>query len=432
MPNPIEAQQRGLTRESSWEEFKDSAEEFKDSALAEFELSWGKGLDAEDVLRIIGIDQSAIENALAGLDAFTQGLNSLLSVVEGLVDVLAEILGVFTEGFQGLIEVIQEVIRNIVNIFTGISISTLIHFPQTPKSRKTVDEVIYDVGMAYLDKSDSRRPVTITETYGYVLMAVWQLPNLSSLLSVFENLKSSFGKLSVDPNDRIGRYQQRAEVFRGENYLFNGSTGMNPDFAMKIDLTDFFAIEKLVKSLLKTLNKLESRKSYAQALAEIVELARKKVSSTTAQIQAVLNAVNDLAQLFAFGEAQAVLSLSGTGTSEDFARAIINSPHHESFPSYDLAFDSSNPHTDKGLPDKDSVLRGKQSAYCGVFLLHAQVANPIGGAAKVADLFNKMVKRSEDAVVKVEDAETRVTTNWKRMVDPLLTTQDYNASKFQE
>ena len=115
MANSITAEQRGLTRENSWESYTSKYS-------PEFELKFGKGINASEVLDAIGIDQELIQTALAGLQNFTDRLGDILDILATALDVIGAVLGIAQDLFEALTRALEAVVTSIINLFTGISV----------------------------------------------------------------------------------------------------------------------------------------------------------------------------------------------------------------------------------------------------------------------------------------------------------------------
>jgi hypothetical protein len=400
MASPIEAQQRGLTRE-------DSFEEYLGKSPRNFNLQWGQGLSASEVLEKIGIDREVIESTAEGISFVTDTLTILLDLVDGLIDILGLILIGALDVFETFIAALKEVLSGIINIFTGISVSSLFHFPQSVKSRRKPDEILYDVGMAYLDKKDSNRPLTISENYGVALLALWSLPDIESLLRVFGEIKRNFEKTNEDVTAVVSKYEKVDESFNLDKLIPKDASGIAPDFKTK-NLLEYGAIRDFVDSMSTVLNMLGSRSTKVLALKEIVELVKKRIDIVTNQLKAVLAAIDGIAQLFAFGDANSVLLLSGTGKAEDFSQAIINSPLHKDYPKDNLRSDISDANKVKG---SNKINIGRDSVFSGAFLLHAQVADPTANAENILRLFSSLFVKLEQTTQQIDSAEVRLQKN---------------------
>lgn len=409
MANPIEAEQRGLTREDTWEEANSYLPE-------DFDVKCGLGINAAEVLEAIGIDQQLIQTALAGLENFTDSLGAILDIVSAAVEFIGTLLGIAFDLFEGFTAALQAVVTSVINLFTGISISTMFHFPQTDKSRKNPDEILYDLGSAYLDKEDTNRPITVGENYAVTLIALWSLPNLAAIKQVFETIKQKFSDFSKQSEAQLNRLNINKEVYNAEDVLAQTGAGLAPDFGKKVDMLDFLTIRDVVKTLYNALNLLQAKKQRFQALSDIVELARRRISDVNTQLQNILNIIESIASLFAFGDANALFLLSGSGKAEDFSRAIINSPNHPNYPRSSLNSTIVNPHTDKGILTAEDREIGKKGLYSGAVLIHAQVADPLSDADRVYRLFSSLFKETNNTFDNAQNTtSTRIQTNWDRI-----------------
>lgn len=422
MVNPLKAVQRGYTRKGSWEEYSKSG-------APPFELKWGTGIGVEQVFDLLGIDKDSITSTLETVDDVTSVVTSALDILESVVDILALVLGASLDIFAAFIEALKLILNSLINVVTGISVSVLYHFPQTPKSRRNPDEIIYDIGMAYLDERDGNRPLTVSENFGVAILAMWSLPNLESLLSIFGRLKSAFEKTNLNASEAAARYSSVSEVFNTDTIL-KASEGTSPDFFGKYDLVQYGAIRDFIRLMSEAINSLSAKKARAEAIREIIELARRRIALVVDKLQAVLDAINGIAQLLAFGDANSVLLLSGTGKSEDFANAIINSVNHKDYPRSKLGDTIDNPLVDRGIVSASRTNNGKQMMYSGAFLLHAQMANPVADAGNLVRIFTSLVNQVEQTTTKVDQANQRVQKSKDRFTNAFSGDEDYNANGF--
>jgi len=424
MTSPIESRQRGLTRESTWKEY---VKEYGDTP---FELRWGKGINLSEVLEVIGIDVDSIASVVEGVDNVAFTINALIETLEVIVDIVAIALGFATDAFSAFITALREVVTGILNLFTGLSISTLYHFPSSPKSRRTPDEILYDVANAYTDLEDGNRPVTVSDTSAVALLALWSLPNIEELLNVFGRLKSQIEGIGEDLFDGFTstKYSAVTEVLDLDSVL-KGGQGSAPDFNYKIDLLEFGAIKNLVVALTEAINGLSSAKSRLDAISEILELARRRVNIISNRVQAILDAINGIAQLFAFGDANAVLVLSGTGKDQDFSRALMNSVNHPNYPQSSLSNKVEDLLRDRGIVTDEKLRTGKEILYSGAVLLHVQAPNPTVNYENIVNMFKSFVKEVDQVEDTLDRAAERFPTSLIRT--DVNRPDDYNANNFE-
>jgi hypothetical protein len=214
----IKAQTKGLPRYADFEDYINSKP-------SDFELNWGRGFGLEEVQDMLGLD--FVEDALEGLQSLTTFLISVVEIVDAIVDVVALALGIATDAFSALGVIIREVLESVINLFTGVSINPLFHFPTSYKTRRRPNEIMYDLGMAYLDQKDLNRPITIQDTFGVALVALFSAPNIEQLLNKFGELGKLFKGLgsdaSFDLDSRFNKIEERYSRNRygiGDYYIF--------------------------------------------------------------------------------------------------------------------------------------------------------------------------------------------------------------------
>ncbi len=392
MVNKISAQQRGLIRSKNFEEFlKDSPEGF--------EYSFGLGLSAQDILENLGLD--FVEDALEGLSAFVSALSLVVDLIATLTDIIALSLGVAIDTFQALALLIKQTLESVIDLFTGASISPLFHFPQTYKSRRTPSEVLYDVGMAYLDEQDSNRPITVSENFGIAVVALFSAPNLEQLMLTFDNITKQFkGIASFDDggDSFASRWNRVDEAFPRKKYLVKGTSGMAPDFSYKIDLTEFLFVGQIVRSLNSLVQQIEKGRTSLDKVSQIIDLAQRRISTVNTLANKILTAINSLAALLALGDANTVFVCSGVGKDEDFAKGIINAPLHPEYPRSTFIEEINTQSKSRGLPNVLNREIGEQSLFSGALLLHLQTPSPSSEteeARKILRLLNLLYSPQE-------------------------------------
>ena len=171
-----------------------------------------------------------------------------------------------------------------IDLFTGVSINPLFHFPQTYKSRRTPSEVLYDVGMAYLDENDKNRPITVGENFGAACIAIFSVPNLQQLMMTFDNITKQFkGIVSFDDGDTFqSRWNKVDEMFPRNKYLVNGTSGMAPDFSKKAALTDYLYVELLIRTLNGLVGQIEKGRTSLEKINQIIELTQRRITQINA------------------------------------------------------------------------------------------------------------------------------------------------------
>ena len=181
----IKSQKKGLLREANYEDYIESN--------PNFEVKWGGNLSdiPEEVLEKLGLD-GLVDATLDVINPFLTGVNTFIELLDIIVDLLGTVAGVLFDLFFAVTLAIREALESVINLFTGLSINCILHFPQTTKSRRNPDEIMYDLGMAYLDPTDPKRPITVQETFGVALVALWSLPNLDRLMLQFNRINKLF------------------------------------------------------------------------------------------------------------------------------------------------------------------------------------------------------------------------------------------------
>jgi hypothetical protein len=181
----IKSQKKGLLREANYEDYIESN--------PNFEVKWGGNLSdiPEEYLEKLGLD-GLVDATLDVINPFLTGVNTFIELLDIIVDLLGTVAGVLFDVFFAVTLAIREALESVINLFTGLSLNCILHFPQTTKSRRNPDEIMYDLGMAYLDPTDPKRPITVQETFGVALVALWSLPNLDRLMLQFNRINKLF------------------------------------------------------------------------------------------------------------------------------------------------------------------------------------------------------------------------------------------------
>src|SRR6056300_51420 len=98
----IKAQTKGLPRYADFEDYINSKP-------SDFEIKWGLGFGLEEVEEMLGLD--FVKDALNGLQEITSFLSTVIELVDTLVDIVAEALGLATDIFSGLALIVREVLE---------------------------------------------------------------------------------------------------------------------------------------------------------------------------------------------------------------------------------------------------------------------------------------------------------------------------------
>lgn len=187
----IKAQTKGLPRYADFEDYIKTKP-------SDFEIRWG--VSAGDAQGKLGFE-SAMQEGLNAVQELTAFLSNVIQTLDAVVDVVALSLGILTDAFSALAVIIREVLESVINVFTGLSVNWLLHFPQSYKTRRKPNEIMYDLGMAYVDKKDANRPITVQQTFGVALVGLWSLPNIEQLREKWGQVKRLFSGIGSEFNE---------------------------------------------------------------------------------------------------------------------------------------------------------------------------------------------------------------------------------------
>ena len=405
----ITATQRGFTREVNYDQYLLEKPE-------ELNLKWvGVPTDDESIKEYLAVQ--AIQGVLEGVSFVVGQLQSALNLVDALVDLIVLVIGrTVVDATEALVLALKEVVEVFLNLFTGLSLNTLYHFPETYKTRRTPNEILYDVGMAYLDKKDSKRPLMVDDVFAGIMVATFSFPNLESLLrqkdQVVKNLNALGLGLGVDAFNAASRFASIDEDWRSSTVDTSGSTGMAPDFDNSISLLEFAPIKTLVVELNKLIKRLSSTRKAVQQIRQVITTAQRRLDAIVANVTRITTTLNSAVALFSFVGANGLLFVSGSGQSEDFAKAIINSPHHPDYPKNDL-FDEIETNVKGNLGGLSPLDRnlGEQGLFGGAYVIHIQAPNTPENSASLLSLFtNLFTELSTTAENNFESSVERVRT----------------------
>ena len=405
----ITATQRGFTREVNYDQYLLEKPE-------ELNLEWvGVPTDDESIKQYLGVQ--AIQSVLEGVSFVVGQLQSALNLVDALVDLIVLVIGrTVVDSTEALVLALREVVEVFLNLFTGLSLNTLYHFPETYKTRRTPNEILYDVGMAYLDKKDSKRPLMVDDVFAGIMVATFSFPNIESLLrqkdQVVKNLNALGLGLGEDALNAASRFASIDEDWRSSTVDTSGSTGMAPDFDNSISLLEFAPIKTLVVELNKLIKRLSSTRKAVQQIRQVITTAQRRLDAIVANVTRITTTLNSAVALFSFVGANGLLFVSGSGQSEDFAKAIINSPHHPDYPKNDL-FDEIETNVKGNLGGLSPLDRnlGEQGLVGGAYVIHVQAPNTPENSASLLSLFtNLFTELSTTAENNFESSVERVRT----------------------
>lgn len=236
MAKSIKAEQRGATRLNNFNEYETQKP-------SDFEVQWGTSPTEEVLDLFFGDIKESINSALSSISDFTNGISSIISAVENVIEIAAAIADFTVDVYSALVLIIKETLESFLNIFTSVSINYLYHFPTGHKNRRRPNEILYDIGMAYTDPKDPNRPITIQETtFGACLVAMWSVPNIEKLLEQYGYIKKVFGGFSnlFDFEETLQEAQNRFSL-KDEVY------GAKQEYFIKLETNESGILEEIVE-----------------------------------------------------------------------------------------------------------------------------------------------------------------------------------------
>ena len=144
----------------------------------------------------------------------------------------------------------------------------------------------------------------------------------------------------------------------------------------------------------------------------MITTAQRRLDAIVANVTRITTTLNSAVALFSFVGANGLLFVSGSGQSEDFAKAIINSPHHPDYPKNDL-FDEIETNVKGNLGGLSPLDRnlGEQGLFGGAYVIHIQAPNTPENSASLLSLFtNLFTELSTTAENNFESSVERVRT----------------------
>ena len=374
--------QRGLTREQDFETAK---------ALlpSNIELRWGLGLSSDQVRDIPVLKQvfDAAESLSSGLLVATETISVLIDALTIAAEVLGAIIGVGVDLFEGVVIAAKELLSLIRGIFADTAFHAMYHFPSEPKKRRKPSEILYDVGMSYLDAQDSNKPVAESGSIGAVFVVMFSLPNPQAIADKINRIKSDFSFLQSDVNAVLR--EKRASSYKTPAYKLEGASGQAPDWDVRFSLADLPSIRNGMTSALDDLIKsLAGTRSMAEKINSALNTASLRIARIEAVSQNLLRSINSVTSFLAFGDGNGVFAVLGNGRNEDFARAIINAPNHPDYPKSELNeinYGNYRPITAPAPQFADS------SMYSGAFAIHLQSAASQQSVDLITTLWNTLV-----------------------------------------
>lgn len=385
------AQRRGLSRKN---DFKQALESLEPT----FKINYGIGLSSPEVREKLEVILEPIESAAEKILEGVAILEDIVNIVLSFVDIVALALGLAIDLFETIIALAVEILNQFKNFFEGTSISVLTHFPTEFKKRRTMDQILYDIGMAFLDKNDINAPVSTQNNFALTLIGMITVPNINKIQELFERFK----KLILGISDDIDLDKLFKEPYGSEEFLNTGAS-VEPNFLFDFGLSDLPPINSLVKQLDKLIKLLSNGSTFAERLNNMLSAVLARIDRIKNLLTEIASAISSLVALFTLGEGQNFFKCSGKGTNQDFANVIINAPNDPNFPSVQ---------TDN-RPDKQTFTqvnkdKFKKYSFSGAFCLHLQagVGDNIDRLEAIANVFMKdIVPETED---RLKEADTKL------------------------
>lgn len=375
--------QRGLTRE---QDFQTALSEIP----SDIELKWGKGISSEEVRQapILKNIFEGIETASNAIIVGTEVLSQFIDVLSAVADILSVVIGIGVDLFEGLIIVLKELLELIKSLFTELSFNFIHHFPTDVKARRKPSEILYDLGMSYLDSKDPNRPIARVGSVGVVFIAMYSLPNPQVFLDKLNTVLANLRAIGSDV-ERVQRHKVNSS-YKTTQYAEEGSQGQNPNWSLGVSLLDLPAIKSgWTGELDNVIKSLASNRGYAEKINTALNTARARLARINKSADILLQTTASVSALIALGDANGLLAIRGSGTNRDFATAIINSPNHPDYPKSELNelnYGNYQPITGPNPILADSAM------FSGATALHFQ--SPIGSQTidLLEVLFSTMIK----------------------------------------
>lgn len=317
--------QRGLTRENSYEEALDALP-------SNFSLRWGRSLTEEDIRDALDPIPDLIESVADSLLSGLALLQAVVDLLSGAVQLLSAVIRISVDVLEGIYILINEVLGQLIDLLQGTSISALMHFPTSNKARRRPNEILYDIGMSYLDKNDNNRPIINKEGYGAVIVGLWALPDINALMEVFDNILKKFKGFDGLSNDFKGIGELNDPFTDLEFRVQGGASGMAPDWGKTYALSDIPIFGRFIYLLTEILLTISTGKSIFEKINKIIDTINLRISRLRDMVTELITAIASLIDFFTLGSPLALFLCEGNGDNEDFSRAVINAPLHPSYP----------------------------------------------------------------------------------------------------
>lgn len=370
---------RGLSRQNDYKQALDAIE-------ADLDFEFATGLSSEEVRELLPFLDD-LEEGIQGVFQAIEVIQTLVDYFATIAEFLSAIIGIAVDVFEAIITLLKEILNQFAELFSGTSVSAMTHFPTDYKSRRTPNQVLYDVGMSYLDKNDSNRPIANQNNFVAIMVVLFSVPNLQKILSLFDKLKKQFKGFS-DEDYSFNLNNNTNE--NGENTIA-GSSGMSPDWDRSLSLLDFEAVRKVYDAVQSFVKILSKGNTIVERLNAIINAVLRRLERIRLTVEEILNAIANLLALFSLGEGQNILVITGKGKNEDFAQAIINAPNHPDYPRVEF---SDSP-TGKRATKLDRNI-GQDYMFSGAFCLHLQAGASDDNIERIRTLLGLFKKQTTD------------------------------------
>lgn len=395
------AKQRGITRE---ENFRDAIANIPST----FEMSWGIGPNSEDFEGTpLGRSLNAIRGLGDTLAGFIDATEIILQFFIEALDLALTNLGIVVDLFDGVVVAINLLLTEFRDFLIGTSVHMLYHFPTSYKSRRTPSEILYDIGMSYLDKTDFKKPFSNVNNQAAVVIAMWSLPDLQQLRDIFERVqlnvkglnKDSFG----DPSFKNGYYLD-------PDFISQGSSA-NPDWMFGYSLSEFTPFRIIAQALQEAITKIDSKRSHLAKYQQVIALLQNRLDSIGTLISDLSQTLQAVISLFSLGDSSGIFICKGLGTNEDFARAVINAPNHPDYPSVENL-----DYVDFNKPQSAiNIEAGRSALFSGAIAFHFQVGD--GGSEERLDAILDLFRKQRDELLREENSDFERLTERFNQID---------------
>ena len=374
------AQQRGITRE-------DSFTEALSQIPSTFDIFWGKGLNEEDFGEtFMGDILEEVGGAGQVVAGFVDATLALVDLLSAAIQVTLTNLGIVVDLFEGVLTALNLILQIFREAITGISANFMFHFPSSHKARRTPSELMYDIGMSYLDKQDTKKPVSNLDNSAAVVVAIWSLADITSLIKVKDRLIKAIKGVNVsdidDPRYKAGLYLRDEFVAEG--------TSSKPDWMFDLDLADIGAFKKLLNGITELMGTVDQKKSNLAKYNLVIDLVQQRLAKVSQITNELSDIITSITTLLALGDSNGMFVCKGKGTNRDFATTLINAPLHPDYPGVEFLET-----VDLNKSGNEINLElGRQSLFSGAMALHLQVVDASEDTFNaIVDLFAQQVQQ---------------------------------------